>query len=357
MSRVYTLTEESIKLLAADHRKLAAQVENIRRQIQPVSKTPYTMPSEVVQVWHTSGSPSVGDTVSTNADGLHKGRVKRIKGQDFATSDNCWILFIDTYDTNEGNVDATQGEYYGPARANGFFDSGGELLPLYTVRKGTASELSYVEYYLNLGIEGWTSSTQLNSGSPNGWVGSQAYAGSESKVGIAYQSAETTPSTNGNYLISTTGLYRIVLSGYSKMKLNGTRTWSTTTRNTSAVANAPGTNHFHTYTENNYEDIAKGPMLTIKLYRKPSGSAMAAYTDAQGASRTWQHRFWQPNDTQNFFPISTEWNCNLNAGDKIALKFTLGETATNATFELVDGYSPFMRVERLSTTQYPWTLF
>lgn len=214
-----------------------------------------------------------------------------------------------------------------------------------------------VEYYLNRGIEGWSGSVgnpTLLTGYISGWVGSQARAGNEADVGIAYQSAEAAPSTNGNYLISTTGAYRIVLSGYAKFGVTGTRTWGTTTRNTSS-AGTP--NHYHTYDENNYEKVAQGPGLSIDLYRKPLAGANALYSDNLGAYRRWKHNYAQPYDAEGWFAISAEWNVNLNAGDRISLKFTLGGYVDNSIFTLVDGYSPMMRVERLSTDQPTWVLF
>lgn len=136
--KTYTLTLEAVKTLAADHRKLNQQVQNLRRQLEPKSKTPYTMPSELVQVWHDSGD--LGDVVEANADDLHKGRLiipggdsgRVLQGTTATNFESCWILFVEAWDFLTGDVLAVQGQYAGPLRANGYITSEGELLPLYT---------------------------------------------------------------------------------------------------------------------------------------------------------------------------------------------------------------------------------
>lgn len=91
----------------------------------------------IVQVHH-SGEASPGDTVSANADGVHPGRVKRVLNNTMTTYEDCWILFVDDYDTNLGIVDAIEDEYY-LGRLCGVYTSGAVQNPLYLVKKGEGS--------------------------------------------------------------------------------------------------------------------------------------------------------------------------------------------------------------------------
>jgi hypothetical protein len=114
-------------------------------QYSPFDLSQHTYPNyprlpNIVQVHGTDGSPSPGDTVQPlayNSVFLHKGRVKRFVNGAMATLDNCWILFIDAYDTIKGNLPAIQDEYYGPARLSGVATISGVMLPVYTIRKNT----------------------------------------------------------------------------------------------------------------------------------------------------------------------------------------------------------------------------
>jgi hypothetical protein len=56
-----------------------------------------------------------------------------------ATLDPCWILFVDDFDNNSGNLASTQGEYYGPARLSGVSSVSVSMLPVYVVRRGLQS--------------------------------------------------------------------------------------------------------------------------------------------------------------------------------------------------------------------------
>ena len=87
----------------------------------------------IVQVCHCDGGVR-GQTVSANVNGLHRANVKRIVNGTMETLESCWLLFVDDYDNLLGQVNATQGQYYGPARLTGIITSVGETLPLYLVR-------------------------------------------------------------------------------------------------------------------------------------------------------------------------------------------------------------------------------
>ena len=98
----------------------------------------YPRIANVVQVYHSAGTQ--GTTVSANADGFHPARVRRWVAGAMATLEDCWIRFIDDHDNADGDVDATDGEFYGPGRLCGIETSNGQTLPVYLVRKGSAEE-------------------------------------------------------------------------------------------------------------------------------------------------------------------------------------------------------------------------
>lgn len=97
----------------------------------------------IVQVNHSGAS--AGDTVAANADGFHKGRVRRWVAGEMAILEDCWIRFVDDHDNLDGQVDSVQGELYGPARLCGIATSGGETLPVYLVRQSAGSYVDIVQ--------------------------------------------------------------------------------------------------------------------------------------------------------------------------------------------------------------------
>lgn len=100
---------------------------------------------QLVQVHHSSGSP--GTTVSANADGLHPGFVQRMVNGVMTELEECWILFVDNYDVNNGHVDGVQDEFY-LGRLMGIKTSEGTTNPLYVVKKGGESGSSITMFYL-----------------------------------------------------------------------------------------------------------------------------------------------------------------------------------------------------------------
>jgi hypothetical protein len=105
-------------------------------------------------------------------------------------------------------------------------------------------------YRVATGIKGYANTAgapRLTSAANTiAWYGATYVVGSETDVGIAYDSAEADPDTDGNFAVNKTGLYKVTYTG--KYSINGS-------------------------TE---ETI----VFDISLYRKPSGSAIAAYEDA-----------------------------------------------------------------------------
>lgn len=88
---------------------------------------------DIVKVYH-SGS-AVGADVAANASGVHPGLVKRIVSGVMTEIEDCWIAFVDDYDTEAGTIKAVNGDYYGPARLSGEFTHSATTLPLYVLRR------------------------------------------------------------------------------------------------------------------------------------------------------------------------------------------------------------------------------
>lgn len=105
---------------------------------------------DIVQVHHVGGE-TAGSTVSANGDGLHAGVANRVIGGVMTSLGQCWILFVDGFDTVAGLVSATQDDYYGPARLCDTFTSGAVNLPLYVCRKGGAAAESGIPFLNNSG--------------------------------------------------------------------------------------------------------------------------------------------------------------------------------------------------------------
>lgn len=92
----------------------------------------YPSIADIVQVNAASGS--AGDVVAPDANGYFKGRVKRWVNGAMVSMDDCWLKFIDYYDTDTGQIYAVQGNYYGPARLSGIETSGGTTRPVYLAK-------------------------------------------------------------------------------------------------------------------------------------------------------------------------------------------------------------------------------
>ena len=80
-----------------------------------------------------------GAVVSPNADGLHPATVQRWVAGSMAELDNIWVRFVDDHDTLDGQVDAINGEFYGPARLSGLETSGGDQRAIYLATRGQES--------------------------------------------------------------------------------------------------------------------------------------------------------------------------------------------------------------------------
>lgn len=94
----------------------------------------------IVEVDVTDGSPSTGDAVSPNGDGLFPGSVQRWVGGSIATLEECWIRPVDlepgTGASESTVVDLRQNDKY-HGRLSGIETSGGSTRPIYLVRSGS----------------------------------------------------------------------------------------------------------------------------------------------------------------------------------------------------------------------------
>ncbi len=117
-------------------RELQGELVQFRR----VRHATFTFPPagdavDIVQVHH-SGANLPGDDVEANADGYHPAILKQWNGSGFDDDVDVWVRFVDDHDTNEGDVDAVEDEYYGPAKLEGSVTSQSVEKPLYLVRVG-----------------------------------------------------------------------------------------------------------------------------------------------------------------------------------------------------------------------------
>ena len=93
----------------------------------------YPRLSQVVRI-EASGGYSAGALVSPNADGFHAGNVYRMVNGVMTQLEFCWILLLDMYGDNAGQVKGVQHQYY-LGRLMGQKDSGGIQRPLYVVQQ------------------------------------------------------------------------------------------------------------------------------------------------------------------------------------------------------------------------------
>lgn len=233
-------------------------------------------------------------------------------------------------------------------------------------RQLTPETVSYLEYVLNKGIQSWDVSTenastitgQVGGASKSGWVGSGYRAGSESDVGIQYDSSESTPGTNGNWLVTKAGQFRIVFSGWCYQTNQGASfTYPTGTPHvtTSGPSTPPLDTHTHTVGLYRYDYVADGARLQIDLYRKPSGGAIDTYDDDSPNIRRWActvPRNPGGGPPLQKIPISFEWNVSFSLNDRLAFKFNWFNNE-NVTFELYNQLR--VRFEYISATAQTWT--
>ncbi len=94
----------------------------------------YPRIANIVRVYD-SGS-AFGAVVSPNASGLHDAKVRRWVGGSMAELDPCWLLLVDDFDTEAGQVAAINGHYYGPARLSGLETDSSDQRAIYLATTG-----------------------------------------------------------------------------------------------------------------------------------------------------------------------------------------------------------------------------
>lgn len=196
-----------------------------------------------------------------------------------------------------------------------------------------AAAQNYVEYTVDTRLVGFDSgagsSLKLNAANLTGWSGSFYRAGSESDVGIEYQTSETAPDANGLYKATRDGLFRLTLQGYWKFR--GLAYPSTV--NQDSVTTGPasaGTAHTHSVQQTGHDMyiLNTGPKLAIQLFnKKASGGANALAADAAGSFFVWQHNV-ATTGTERYVPVAAQWNVCLHENDKLSLKW-IAATMTN----------------------------
>jgi hypothetical protein len=119
----------------------------------------YPRVSQYVQVHSTNESAQEGDLLKANADGFHRGRVRRWVGG-MGTMDACWIRFVDFDDTDDGSVIAEHDRFYHGRLSGIHTDTGDEgedagvTLPVYLCYTGEQTFLAKPNAILTQGNTG-----------------------------------------------------------------------------------------------------------------------------------------------------------------------------------------------------------
>lgn len=186
---------------------------------------------------------------------------------------------------------------------------------------------NYVEYLLDKSVVGFAATGVnlliLNAANLTGWIGSTYRAGSESDVGIEYQSSETAPQTNGNFKATKDGLFRVALQGYYSLNATATPLVQNQSNVTTGPASA-GTAHTHSVVQTGHDDylLQAKPSLKINIWNKlAAGGAIALHKDAQNHFFEFQVAC-PPTTTERFVPIAAQWNVCLHQNDQISFKYT-----------------------------------
>jgi hypothetical protein len=159
-------------------------------------------------------------------------------------------------------------------------------------------------YYLTekKSFAGSGSSATLATGNLTGWCGATYVIGNQTEVGVSYDDSEADPDTNGNWSITKTGTYGVRFWGGVNLGITG----------------------------------AAIPTWQIKLYRKPSASAIGEFADSLGGfpmryySSHWFNAAPSGGSTSFTVPVNHYGFAYLTSGDKVTVRMQLTD-ATNAT--------------------------
>lgn len=215
---------------------------------------------------------------------------------------------------------------------------------------------AYVDYALSQ-LEGF-SAGGLAAGNTTGYAGASHWSGDESAAGIEYQEAELTPSVNGIWKVLQDGYYHIAINGRIKTDLVGSvTTLSNTVAYTTGAASA-GTPHTHQVTIPDFQGYVQAiePGIACTLLNKPNGGAIGNQDNGTGGLFTWGMKFSRHTQESSVnWSMSSEWNINASANDKLALRFIF-EPATHWKFSFGTFGALRMRITRLGDRQ-EWTAF
>lgn len=191
---------------------------------------------------------------------------------------------------------------------------------------------------------------QLNATHTSGAVAALSYFGDESLTGLIYDSAEPDPRTNGNFLVTKTGLFRFRWSAQA-----------TTAAPTGGLAPVTGTTsldqagvvafseHTHTYTYYNTNSLINNFRWSLIPFRKPFGGTMDAYDGIlYGVYVSHVAHFAEQTNR-----IDHEWFLLLNAGDRIVTK-AIVDAGSEGLVLLFYGH---LHVDYLGESAYAWTFF
>lgn len=128
----------------ADQIMLKRDLDKLRRMTTPGSNNRRrsrgggvkTAREEHVQVWATSGGPTIGDVLQANPSNLFLGRTRSFFNGTMAIGQTCWIGFVDFYDADLSQaIYAIHGKHYYARRAgSATFD--GTSLPFFVATMG-----------------------------------------------------------------------------------------------------------------------------------------------------------------------------------------------------------------------------
>lgn len=131
---------ENLPDFAVDADNAGADVEG--ENFAPIDTARRTLPNyprlpNIVEVFDSG--QAAGAIISANSSGVHPGYVRRVVAGNLERLEKCWLLLVDDYTVNRGQVPAKNGDLYGPARLSGKHEYGGLRLPLYVARSSSAS--------------------------------------------------------------------------------------------------------------------------------------------------------------------------------------------------------------------------
>lgn len=233
-----------------------------------------------------------------------------------------------------------------------------------------AASSNYVEYLLSHFIAGDytdnfppTMGPNWASGSPAdnkvAWFGSNAKWGSESDAKIEYQTAVSSPTTDGNWLATASGVWRITVWGKIEVESTTGATiseletlYSGGGTYTSGAASA-GTAHTHTINYASIKLAINGPEFYLSVKHKPVGESIKTL-DSDWGIATYHDSFVRAGVNLGYGSnidnhMYASWIGSLGEGDRIGVLTGVNQAYCENIF-----FYPRIRFEYLKSTQYEW---